>query len=173
MFASLELFENCTLYLNILVIGLGFVVIVLSKLCDKYRVYDLDKTHSEIYVGFFLLVGNIAVILLRIVWIATLTCIGYWTADKGIIGFILATPIAAIVGIIGGIFRAVLLIVGGGYWGEGWAYWYWEAGIDGRLFNTALYNILVAAIIVFFIEAFLGKTDSKVASLIKKNKNRQ
>ena len=169
MFTAFEFFENCALYLNILIIGLGLLVIILSRICTKYQVYDSDE-RSEVYVGMLLVASNIALLLLNIVYVATTTCIGYWTEDAGFLGSIFAAPIGFVVGAIAGIFRALLLIIGGGYWGDEWADWYLEAGIDGALCNTALYNLVVALIIVFLISAFIGETDNKYARLIKKGK---
>lgn len=169
MFKPFEFFENCALYLNILIIGLGLLVVILSRICTKYQVYDSEE-RSEAYVGMFLVAANIALLLLNVVYVATVTCIGYWTEDAGFFGSIIAGPIGFVVGAISGIFRALLLIIGGGYWGDSWADWYLEAGIDGAVCNTALYNLVVALIIVFLISAFIGETDNKYAKLIKKSK---
>lgn len=169
MFTAFEFFENCALYLNILIIGLGLLVIILSRICTKYQVYD-SEDRSEVYVGMFLVAANIALLLLYVIYTAIVTCIGYWTEDAGFFGSIFAGPIACVVGAFGGLFRALLLVIGGGYWGDEWADWYLEAGIDGTLCNTALYNLVVALIIVFLISAFVGETDNKYAKLIKKSK---
>jgi hypothetical protein len=143
--------------------------VILSRICTKYQVYDSEE-RSEAYVGMFLVAANIALLLLNVVYVATVTCIGYWTEDAGFFGSIIAGPIGFVVGAISGIFRALLLIIGGGYWGDSWADWYLEAGIDGAVCNTALYNLVVALIIVFLISAFIGETDNKYAKLIKKSK---
>lgn len=171
MFTPFEWFENSALYLNILIIALGLLVIIMAKVRDGYSVYDSDESHNESYIGMFLVASNIVVLLVRIIYVATSTCITNWTADAGFIGTIIATPIAFVIGVIAGIFRALLLIVGGGYWGESWESWYLEAGIDGKTLNTALYNLIVALIIVFLIDVFVGKNDNKFSSLLKKNKN--